>query len=337
LGKKPFPSIYINYIGWIPVLFALLALRLVPRESIRVLVFFLVAIGLAYVASSAAFFKLVSGIVPNLTGARHPSLIATLAVPLVLALTAWGFDLASKLNGVRLTIGLSPGASAQVNLWSVGLGLLALLAVKSTYDFSQTWTLVPTAADAYAAVRAVQIDHSEWVEVPRSRHDIFLIALESNLKVGFHPDERGWMWRGKDLVPAYLTMTTDPVTPQTTALVKRVDNVNILLDQRNEYASIDSGGSQIPCRAQALGGTIDVACENERPGILIVREYQWTGWNAWIDGVASPLEPSQWLSVALPSGRHTIAFRYQPLDALAGAILSLVGVGLSVFLWRRST
>ena len=47
-----------------------------------------------------------------------------------------------------------------------------------------------------------------------------------------------------------------------------------------EYAYIDTGVDSIPCRANATGGNIDVECETDRAGTLIVQENNWSGWYA---------------------------------------------------------
>src|SRR5450759_2521761 len=44
LGNQPFAYLYANYIGWVPILLAIAALRLIPRNQKRLLVFFLVAL-----------------------------------------------------------------------------------------------------------------------------------------------------------------------------------------------------------------------------------------------------------------------------------------------------
>ena len=96
---------------------------------------------------------------------------------------------------------------------------------------------------------------------------------------------------------------------------------------------MDTGDRQIPCRATALGGNIDVVCLTTEPGTLVVQENQWTGWRAWRDGERIPLEHGPWLEVEAPLGEHEYEFRYRPWDVVLGIVLTVVGIVLAVWLW----
>jgi len=79
LNTAPVPHLYLNYIGWVPVLLAVVAIRLVPRTALRLLIFFLTAIGLVYLASSAIPFKLLVDLSLDFMAAvRYASVIAGL-------------------------------------------------------------------------------------------------------------------------------------------------------------------------------------------------------------------------------------------------------------------
>lgn len=98
------------------------------------------------------------------------------------------------------------------------------------------------------------------------------------------------------------------------------------------YASVDVNGSIIPCKAVSQGGQIDVWCNTTAEGMLIVREYMWDGWFAWIDGEKAELSGGDWLSVNAPAGKHEFSFHYYPWDVYVGAGLSLIGIFIAVFL-----
>jgi uncharacterized membrane protein YfhO len=104
-----------------------------------------------------------------------------------------------------------------------------------------------------------------------------------------------------------------------------------------EYAYVDTGDHSTPCRANAIGGNIDVDCQNDRAGILIVKENNWSGWYASRDGKPLALADAQWLSVSAPAGQHHYEFRYRPWDVPLGLLLSLAGIGLAITLWMRSS
>jgi uncharacterized membrane protein YfhO len=97
-----------------------------------------------------------------------------------------------------------------------------------------------------------------------------------------------------------------------------------------------SGASPyLPCTASSKGGWIDVSCESQSPGLLVVNEYAWDGWWAWKDGQPVRLGSGTVLNVQAPAGKHHYQFRYLPWDVLLGALLTLTGIILSVILHQR--
>jgi hypothetical protein len=84
---------------------------------------------------------------------------------------------------------------------------------------------------------------------------------------------------------------------------------------------------------------IDLTTATAAPRFLVLSEMYFPGWHAYVDGVETPIYRTNYLfrGVAVPAGRHTLAFVYRPASALWGAALSalaLVAVGLLVA--RRS-
>ncbi len=111
----------------------------------------------------------------------------------------------------------------------------------------------------------------------------------------------------------------------------------LLQHAANEYAVIDNGTQRIPCRAMAHGGDIDVDCETDSAGTLIVQEYSWTGWYVSRNGQPVELRAEPWLSAAAPAGKSHFEFRYRPWDVPVGVLLSVFGLGLIVVLWLKSS
>jgi hypothetical protein len=80
----------------------------------------------------------------------------------------------------------------------------------------------------------------------------------------------------------------------------------------------------------AIGGNIDVYCNNDTPGVLKVMENKLNGWTAKRDGLSTKLGEGQWLSTNAPAGAHHYAFRYRPWDVVAGFLLSAAGFCLAI-------
>lgn len=71
-----------------------------------------------------------------------------------------------------------------------------------------------------------------------------------------------------------------------------------------------------------------VSADASRPGLVVLDDNELPGWNAWVDGRPAPIHTTDYLfrGVAVPAGRHTIVFRYQPLTWKIGWIISVVAL-----------
>jgi hypothetical protein len=65
-----------------------------------------------------------------------------------------------------------------------------------------------------------------------------------------------------------------------------------------------------------------------RPGLLVLGDTHFPGWEATVDGREAPIERVDYLfrGVRLPAGVHTVEFRYRPLSWRIGWIVSLVAL-----------
>lgn len=336
LFKQPYPYLYVNYISWVPLLLAIAALRLAPRPMPRRLLFFLLAIGLILLASSGATFKYFSPLMPGfMAGIQNPSLIAGLAVPLILGLAAWGLDLLLKLQWPKLTADLATGHTLSINTSWIFLAFPLLWAILSAGELGQPWlSLVPEKPNLDRVLRAMEPETAQWIAPPFGENFWNPVALQSGLKLT--RALRPWWWKGREKPSPYIEGTRDPTAPKDPAYIETVDDIHLLLHPENEYAFVEAADRPIPCQATALGGQIDVTCQNKVDGTLVVREYTWTGWRAYRDGERVPLDEGPWLSVSAPAGEHHYAFRYRPWDVWAGLLSTLGGIGWAIWLWIRS-
>jgi len=344
LDKQTYPYLYANYIGWAPVLLALAALYFVPKDKARLLAFFVVGIILAYLASGAITLRLLALVVPGLAqGLRNPSIIAALAVPLVLALAAWAIDRLLRLEWPRLTLSLAssavPGPTLVLPTVWLLLAPVLIWSLASAYRTNRTWLRtaerhpgVPQVIGAMAEL--VPPGQSQWVQPPWGEHFWLPDALALNLKLADY--YRPWKWRGSALPEPYVLGIRDPDAATWPGYYATVDSVNIVLQSDRTYAFVETPAGKVPCAAAAQGGNIDVTCETTEPGRLVVREHWLSGWGVTLDGEGAALAAGDWLTVPAPAGSHAYQFRYRPWDVTLGLLLTLTGLGLSVYWWRRS-
>lgn len=341
LGKSEYPSISVNYIGWFPILIALFAWRRIPRYKIQIALFFLASIFLIYGLSSAVLLKkLVSWFPffePILFLGRYPALIASLAVPFILALAAWGVDILLKLKQTEFELRFFSGNTFKGNLiWAIMIPLI--WSVWNVYDFVKPWLEtqpVPDDIRVYEIASQIKPDTVQWVELPFGDWGLGLVAVENDIKLTNVFNH--WAWKDRSLPPPYLRVSYDPADVSDPNYAGDVENISVYSYPDQYYAYVEMDGERVPCQAKATGGNIDVECQTASPGQLIVMENSWSGWKAKIDGKKTELNSPPWLSVEAPAGTHLYEFRYRPWDVPLGGVLSLIGIGLAIQLWRAES
>jgi hypothetical protein len=316
LGKLPYPYLYTLYIGWIPVLFALFSLFFYFKRDRKLILFILVGALTAFLLASDLPYKLAAGSFPHLAWIRHPPLIAGLAVPLILALSAYGLEglLAAGAKAIQRFFTPSP-------LWKPALYLLLIIplgySLQSCFRFSQIWIGTKhLPRSLFAELQTLQTDELAWVSPPFGEHVYVAPAVEMGLKLS--PGILPWNWRDREPPPPSL----------------RIEDGN-LIRSGEVYAGVVPAAGVQPCSASGTGGYLEVVCHVERAGILTVKENYWDGWRAWMDGKPIPLKSGVlWLEADAPVGSHRFIFRYLPWDAPLGLFLFIIGCALSAYAWR---
>ena len=336
ITPQPWPYLYTNYIGWVPLLLSILAIRLVPRSRLRVLVFFIAALGLLLVAGSGHSLVLLSNLFKEFSdGIRNPPLIVGLTVPLVIGLAAWGLDRLIKSDWPFLSWDSEAGERVKIRVTWLVLAVPLIWSISSALTVSQGWlqTYIPP-GEVSEFVELINLDSTQWIEPPYGQHYWLPELLEGGYKLA--NVVRPWNWKGNGNPAGYLKSLRDYDWEGNLYHVGTVGNVSLIREPSHEYAVIRSGDGSKGCQAYARGGHIDVFCQSEMPGNLIVWEHNYSGWSAKMDGQRVALRSLPWLSVPAPAGEHHFEFRYLPWDVLLGLLLTSLGVVLSLWLWIRA-
>lgn len=340
LGKQPYPYLYTSYIGWVPVILALLSFRFVPRNRQRLFYFFWVSIGLMYCFGSALTLKAIS-MVWSASWIRNPSLVSGLAVPLIVALAAWTLDEILKKNWPKLIFSYSQPSEGDQPRTFLGFKSAWLLAIPllwslfSVADFASEWiTVVKPIPETETVMPWLTPTSSQWVQPPWGEYTWTDAAMNAHVKLAFL--YRPWHWHLREFPQPFLKGERNPVDSSFPGLLGQVSGINILKFPENEYAHVITDQGNIPCQANAMGGNIDVTCQTDLAGELVVWENNWSGWSVSRDGAPTELGKDTLLTVEAPAGRHQYTFRYQPWDVPTGIALSLLGVILTIALWFRT-
>lgn len=340
LGKFPYPYLYTLYIGWVPVILAVVGLSNFTRKNKRLLWFMATAIVIEFLIGSALLLKWLIIFFPSIGGIRHPPQIAGLAIPLILGLSAYGLERVLKISWPKLTLSF-PGKSPSLQ-WSLSLKWLLLiplfLSIKSGYQFTEHWILVEQQGDGiFELLVGLKTDTLQWVEPPFGEHRYIEPAIRMGMKLS--PGVMTWRWKDREYPIPVLEANRAGPPPGAVEIIDTIDGVPIYKRVGEFYAAVseikDTSDWQgiSPCTATGSGGELEVKCNTSMPGQLIVKENMWSGWKAWMDGERTPLLGDLWLEVEAPAGEHIYEFRYQPWDVPLGISLSFIGVILCLRLW----
>lgn len=344
LGRFKTADLYALYIGWIPVLLACYGLSRVWSSHRDVALFLAAGTFLAFFVASGFLQQEAEKLWPAsanaifVGGFRYPSITAALAVPFILALTAWGLQSLWDTARAWPTLSISNANDRKAARWGLPLQWLIIIplvySLAGVYNFSRQWYQTQRRAEAIQqVVSAMNTGKLEWVE-PTDNFDFIEPAVAAGLKLspGFFPVQ----WRDRDYPkPSLIANWTGPPA-ESVGEVTTVQGVGIYRTLA-VYAGIASGVTLQPCDATGSGGEITVACSSIEDGRLVVQESMLSGWRAWIDGKPTLLLGTQWLEVNAPAGAHTFTFRYLPWDVPLGLGLMILGIAGCVWLWVRAT
>ncbi|MBI3242474.1 MAG: hypothetical protein HYZ49_09300 [Chloroflexi bacterium] len=337
LGKFVAPELFTIYIGWVPVLLAIISIRFIRRDNARLALCLIAGMMMSFLMGSAIPLKWLAKLSTYFDGFRHPSLMSILAVPPIVALAAYGFDQLLKLNWPKLTISFTTAKSATLSVaWVLAVPLY--WSFSTAYDLSQVFIRTSDASPIYQSYQQVISDlyltGDRWIALPFGEHFWIEPAVAAQLKVT--NVVWAWKWKNREPPKPYLIANRTGAPPDT-EVVGLLGDIPIYQDAQAEYAYIASGAQKVPCQAAGSGGDLTVTCSTDRAGQLVVEENSWVGWYVWRDEKPEPLKQDRWLAVTAPAGQHTYEFRYRPWDVAVGLAATLIGCGLTLWLWRRAS
>lgn len=340
LYKIPIPYLYLNFIGWAPILLGIVPLMRVRQSRRKQLLFLLLALFMVLLSSSGLPFKWLARFWPTFAyGVRYPSLIQGLGVPFIVAMGAWGANIILQQGWplVKLAVSRRPlHRRTLIALTWVFILVAMYHSLNAVYLFSYSWLFTSHKEDPVIewVLSDVQTPDTQWIALPFGEHSWGIYAAENGLKLTDHV--RPSKWRERSLPLPFLKAAREEVDFTEPGFISQRVDISIVRYPENSYASIRTADDMIPCEAEAQGGHIKVVCRSLKPGRLIVQENQWDGWTAVRDGQPVPLIASQWLEVEAPAGTHIYQFWYKPWDVPVGVALSLLGVFVAALLWVRA-
>jgi len=129
--------------------------------------------------------------------------------------------------------------------------------------------------------------------------------------------------------------------------ISRLSRMAILENGTPSFASVDTDVDQ--GTAEITDYTInrvDLAVKTDAPSLLILTDTDYPGWNAYMDGIKTPVWRANALfrGIEVPPGSHNVTYRYQPASLRWGEAVSLgtlflimVGIAINRCYLRRKT
>jgi hypothetical protein len=146
---------------------------------------------------------------------------------------------------------------------------------------------------------------------------------------------------------AYVIYVTETVPDEQQALARLLDpafdlsRVAITAGPPSQFLT-DSAPATRATLLRYSDTEVEIAARLERRGLLVLGDYFYPGWNAYVDGQRAEVLRTNllWRGVELAAGEHTIVFRYEPLSVtiglgVSGVAFGLIGLLVAVDVFRR--
>lgn len=334
------PSFYVNYVGWIPIIFALWGILEVTNPYKKRVILFLVTSGFISLWVASAYpMKIIAQFLPNhwithvFSYIRYSSVISSLAVTPILGLSAIGVDRVMKTDKKHYQIRqyFCKNFITKNLIWYICVFFALIFSLQSAWIFGKSWIqtfhIYP---DVSKIINALKTPDLQWVNTP-----IEQIFIEPATRAGLKLSNatKRWGWKDREKPQPLLEASRNGLS---SGMFLREIREGVYISEAysgREYAAVThKDGSKTACQAFGIGANIDVFCTLKKPGILEVKENNWSGWNADIDNRSIIIKPEKWLSVDLNDGQHLLRFRYRPADFYYGISLTIIGIILCLWI-----
>ena len=208
-----------------------------------------------------------------------------------------------------------------------------IFSLSKGYQFTKHWVGIhKQSSEIIEVLEELKTDTFQWVQPPYGEHFYVEPAIRMGLKLS--PGTMTFQWKDRAFPKAQLEASHSGQPDGTGGIKAIINTIVIYVQPDTEYAFVMDESQKIPCEASGNGGNINVVCNSTFNGRLVVQENYEPGWKGWMDGKPMALFGDPWISTDVPKGYHTFEFRYRPWDVPLGLLLTVVGLILSVAIWR---
>ena len=331
LEKTISPWAHINYIGWLPILLALLGLVFLHNSSRKseLILSYIAAVLVLFFSSSDPYVLFANW--EAVTQLRSLNVAASIAIQPLIFIAAIILQelIERKWLNIEIVIKAGDFSTKVFPLKWIVLFIIVFISIKGPYEYGNRYLTIRPISIPESELMLLDTKSAQWVGP--LNYDWIPTLISRNKKLVIK--DRPWSWKGRKGVKPLLEVVDNQNGIQIPGTIDTLGKLDLIADENQEYAMVNNGGKPVPCSAKSLGGQIDVTCELERDGVLQVREFYWTGWYAWMDGKQIESDTTKdYLTVPASAGKHIYSFRYRPWDVYTGMGLSLAGLMICIVL-----
>ena len=147
-----------------------------------------------------------------------------------------------------------------------------------------------------------------------------------------NPGEKIYVYENTDKMPRAFFISkivTAENDGDASEMITEVDLQNEVIITRDfgEYPEIANGKSEVEI-TNYENSKVEIAVENEKPGVLVLTDSYYPGWEVYVDGVRTEVLKADvgLRGVYLDGGTHNVKFNYFPKQLYRGALISAVSV-----------
>jgi hypothetical protein len=187
-------------------------------------------------------------------------------------------------------------------------------------------------------VFADQLDLPRQLQLLRALNVKYVVAFqpltaEGLTLVNSFPQYFSWLYKLDRLVPRVYIVNKVYVETFTAKILRRLSMdgfdpiTEVMLDQTPSVQP--QGALRASARiARYENARVTIRASLDAPGILVLADSFYPGWNAYVDGKSEGILRANlfFRAVPLPGGEHTVEFRYEPKSFKIGVVISVTTI-----------
>jgi hypothetical protein len=141
--------------------------------------------------------------------------------------------------------------------------------------------------------------------------------------------------------PRVAVVARAELSPPGESLLKRLADPSfpasgtVLVEDPDDVIDAPSGSAGRPIFSRYLPDSVEIIVDASTPGMLILNDQFYPGWQATVDGQSTRIALVNYLfrGVKVSRGKHHVRFQYRPLSIYVGAVVSTIGVAMTALLF----